>query len=225
MSVTVAAGRHAPETLRLAHELESTGATPDAAQAEMLASWTGWGILSPAFESNPTGSWAAIADELIELLDSSRFHEASTSLDVSFFTPSPLVEAVWSMLTAAGFTGGRVLEPGCGTGAFLTGAPTGLDIDFHGIERDSTSAAIAALLHPRTTITKKPLQDAPLRQGTYDAVIGNFPFATAGAQVVSDLILLRKAPAGQAGRVPELPVFLSNPAVSSQSNSNPIAMS
>ncbi|MEX5236010.1 hypothetical protein [Kocuria arenosa] len=53
MSVTVAAGRAALDTLRLAHELEASGARPDAEQARMLGSWTGWGILSPAFAPHP----------------------------------------------------------------------------------------------------------------------------------------------------------------------------
>lgn len=182
MSITVAAGKHALETLKLAHELETSGARPTAGQAARLASWTGWGILSPAFAPSPSGSWAQIADEITGLLSPMRYREASTSLDVSFFTPAELTRTVWSLLAAAGFTGGRVLEPGCGTGAFMREAPENLDITFHGIERDSTSAAIAALTNPGAVITAKQLQDVPLSDESYDAVIGNFPFASGWVQ-------------------------------------------
>lgn len=178
MSVTVAAGKRALETLKLARELELSGARPTPEQAEILSSWPGWGILSPAFDPIPSGSWADISEALTEMLTPERFREASTSLDVSFFTPPDLARTVWDLLIAAGFTGGRVLEPGCGTGAFLGKAPSGLDISFHGIERDTTSAGIAAMLNPKATITAKQLQDVPLPADSYDAVIGNFPFAS-----------------------------------------------
>lgn len=272
MSITVAAGRHALETLKLAADLKATGNAPTAEQAAALASWTGWGILSPAFAPHPTGSWAEIADELAELLDPRSYREASTSLDVSFFTPRSLTESLWALLESAGFTGGRVLEPGCGAGAFLHSAPAHLDIDFHGIERDTTSAGIASMLHREATITNSALEDLHLTEGAYDAVIGNFPFASgfiydkagksagslheyfmrrslaalrpggymavvtsshfmdsqavlriaddggqfvsavrlpeemftsAGAQVVCDIVLIRKAPAGEEGSAPD----------------------
>lgn len=271
MSVTVTAGLKALEALKLASELTASGDTPTPAQRTVLESWTGWGSLSPAFDPAPSGTWADIADDLADLLSGPRHRQAATSLDVSFFTPAALASAVWTLLQEAGFTGGRVLEPGCGTGSFLSAAPAGLSIDFHGVERDETSADIARLLHPGAQITTADLKDTSLTPGGYDAVIGNFPFASgsvwdrgevsasslheyfmrrslkalrpggymavitsshaldgrglerlaedggqfvaalrlpeeafadAGAQVVCDLLLIRKAPAREEGRAP-----------------------
>ena len=178
MSVTVAAGLKALEALKLAAELERTLQAPNPAQRTLLESWTGWGALSPAFEATPSGTWAEISDELSDMLTGPRHRQAATSLDVSFFTPVPLAEAVWDLLQAAGFTGGRVLEPGCGTGAFLSAAPVDLPLDFVGIERDETSASIARLLHPKATIKTGDLTKTPLPESGFDAVIGNFPFAS-----------------------------------------------
>lgn len=112
----------------------------------MLAGWTGWGSLSPSFAPDVTGGWAEIAEEVTGLLTGRQLHTASTSLDVSFFTPRPVIDAVFDILAASGFTGGRVLEPGCGTGAFMHHAPAHLDLDVVGVERDETSALIAGLL-------------------------------------------------------------------------------
>ena len=80
------------------------------------------------------------------------------------------------MIVAAGFTGGRVLEPGCGTGRFLTGAPAGLPITAVGVEVDPIAAGIAARLNPDATIHAATLQAVPLGN-RFDLAIGNVPFS------------------------------------------------
>ncbi|MEH0110531.1 helicase-related protein [Tersicoccus sp. MR15.9] len=177
MAPTLTAARAGLAALTLAHQLAETGAVPSREQADVLAGWTGWGSLSPAFAPDATGGWSAIAEELAGLLTDRQLHTASTSLDVSFFTPHTVIDAVYDILTATGFTGGRVLEPGCGTGAFMHHAPAHLDLDFVGVERDETSALIAGLLAPNARILTGALEDTHLAAGSFDAVIGNVPFA------------------------------------------------
>ena len=53
---------------------------------------------------------------------------------------------MWQMVRDLGFDGGRVLEPGCGSGTVLGMAPEDLDIDAVGVELDPISAGIAAEL-------------------------------------------------------------------------------
>lgn len=39
------------------------------------------------------------------------------------YTDAGIVQAVWSAVQSLGFSGGRVLEPGCGSGNFIGFAP------------------------------------------------------------------------------------------------------
>jgi len=144
-----------------------------------LLAWAGWGTLAPAFEAVPKGGWATIADELETLLDDDAMRSAIQQVDTSFFTPDLLVDSVYDILESVGFTGGRVLEPGCGTGRFMSRAPAGMAIDWTGVEIDPTSAAIASALHPAANIVVSPLERHPLVTGSFDAVVGNVPFSSA----------------------------------------------
>ncbi|MFX4948644.1 hypothetical protein ABTC19_19065, partial [Acinetobacter baumannii] len=70
------------------------------------------------------------------------------------FTPEYIVRAVWAGVTRLGFRGGRVLEPGIGTGLFSALMPEKLRAACYltGVELDPVTARIAALLHPRANI-------------------------------------------------------------------------
>lgn len=146
-------------------------------QRTALAQWPGWGPLAPAFDPEPTGTWEQISDELSERLDAQAYRDATECVDNSFFTPPAVVDAVWGLLRSAGFTGGRVLEPGCGSGRFMAGAPEDLAVEFTGVERDATSARIAQALHPMAEILHERFERAALTKG-FDAVVGNVPFST-----------------------------------------------
>ena len=85
--------------------------------------------------------------------------------------------AVWRILRGLGFDGGQALEPGCGSGLFIAAAPNGLPLRWTGVERDPTSAQIAALLHPGARIVTAPLERVSLPPCGFDAAVGNVPFA------------------------------------------------
>lgn len=84
---------------------------------------------------------------------------------------------MWRGVQDLGFDGGRVLEPGCGSGLFLAEAPSELATTFTGIELDPVSADIARYLHPAATIRTESFADTPFADGTFDLTIGNVPFA------------------------------------------------
>jgi adenine-specific DNA methylase len=69
--------------------------------------------------------------------------------------------------------GATILEPGCGTGNFMSKAPPGTR--FIGVEMDSISGRIARALHPDADIRIENFRDTRLPE--IDAVIGNVPFA------------------------------------------------
>lgn len=153
------------------------GRTPDASESEALAGWPGWGPLAPAFDTNPEGTWAQINDQLTDLLTAHELTLAGQAVDNSFYTPDLVVDAVYSLLREAGFTGGRILEPGCGSGTFMRRVPTDWDVDFTGVEKDPISARIAAALHPEATILKGRYEKLSPKSG-FDAVVGNVPFSS-----------------------------------------------
>src|SRR5262249_48781739 len=68
-----------------------------------------------------------------------------------------------------------VLEPGCGTGNFMSQGRPGMR--YLGVELDRISGRIARALHPDADIRIENFRDSKLPEGKIDAVIGNPPFA------------------------------------------------
>jgi N12 class adenine-specific DNA methylase/SAM-dependent methyltransferase len=93
------------------------------------------------------------------------------------YTDAALVQAIWQSASALGFAGGRVLEPGCGSGNFIAFAPPGASVT--GIELDPVTAGIAALLHPGAEIRAESFAETRAPDGSYDLAIGNVPFGKA----------------------------------------------
>lgn len=168
--------RQAVEAARLVHALH--GATPDAQHREVLQAFPGWGPAAPLFDAQPAGVWAALADELDDAAGADA-QAAARIVDTSFFTPPELISRMYGLLQRAGFTGGSVLDLGCGSGRFFSHAPADLDITMTGVEADPTSAQIAAALHPRARIITGELQSITLPHQRFDAAIGNVPFSVA----------------------------------------------
>ena len=68
-----------------------------------------------------------------------------------------------------------ILEPGCGTGNFMSQGKPGNR--FIGVELDAISGRIARALHPEHDIRIESFRDTTLPENRIDAVIGNVPFA------------------------------------------------
>src|SRR5262249_38289402 len=95
----------------------------------------------------------------------------------SFFTAPILSKSIWRLAEQSGFSGGAVLEPGCGTGQVLAAAPSHLDLHVTGVEQEPFSASVASLLHPEAHIITAPLQGVALGDEAFDLAVGNVPFA------------------------------------------------
>ncbi|WP_433673752.1 helicase-related protein [Microbacterium gorillae] len=163
--------------VKLAHTL-MLGGSVTADQQSTLRQFAGWGALARAFAKEPKGQWLEAADLLDEVVPADALLRAGEQLDTSFFTPTHITDAVFDLLRSTGFTSGRVLEPGCGSGAFMSAAPADLDIDWTGVEVDPTSARIASILHPSAEIIVGKLENTVLRDEHYDAAVGNVPFSS-----------------------------------------------
>ena len=149
---------------------------PSPGDLATLRGWSGWGPLAPALERSRTGSWKEIGERIAFLLPDDHYNDGVQATYNAFYTPPRITAACWQILADLGFSGGRVLEPGCGAGAFIGSTPDGIPAAWVGVERDPTTAAIARMLHPDATIHAKRLEETPLASYSMDAVLGNVPF-------------------------------------------------
>ncbi|UOG23663.1 hypothetical protein MTX80_22845 (plasmid) [Gordonia amicalis] len=148
------------------------GATP--AEQQVLSQWSGWGAAPDIFDPNKP-DWAAERTQLRELLSAEDYDSARRSTLNAHYTDPRLVSAMWDALRDAGFAGGRVLEPGCGSGTFMAMAPEGAVMV--GVEKDPMTAQIAHLLNPQAQVRLEGFETTTVPQGAFAATIGNVPFA------------------------------------------------
>ena len=139
-------------------QAEHRPATPH--EQHQLGTFMGWGPYAPAFTYNLKDKWAEVGAGLRMLLGPEGYEAASAATPTSFFTAFFIRCAIWEIATGLGFSGGRVLEPGCGNGAFMGSAPVGMPISFTGIEREPFTASLAALCFPEARIITAPLEKA-----------------------------------------------------------------
>jgi N12 class adenine-specific DNA methylase len=153
----------------------------------VLARWSGWGAIPAVFDPIRE-DYAVERARLSELLGDSGFAAARRSTLNAHYTDAGIAAAMWSAVQALGFTGGEVLEPGCGSGTFVGLAPP--EARMTGVEVDPTTAAIAAALYPGARIVCESFADTRAPDGAFDLAIGNVPFAKLG------LVDRRHNPAG-----------------------------
>lgn len=150
---------------------EARAATAD--EQAVLARWSGWGAVPEVFDPKRADyQWAR--KELAGLLSPAELAAAARNTLNAHYTDAAIVQAVWRAAQGLGFTGGRVLEPGCGSGNFIAFAPGSAKLT--GVELDPVTAGIAAALYPRAQILAESFADTRDPDGTYDLAIGNVPF-------------------------------------------------
>src|SRR5271166_1458591 len=170
--------------LMLEIEEEARNALPD--ELERLALFTSFGagdLANNLFRRSrdevfPKG-WETLGEELEELVSPAELTSLARVTQYAHFTPEFMVRAIWRALSRTGFSGGRVLEPGCGTGLFFALMPEALEdkTTLTGVEMDPVTARIAKLLHPNARIRAEDFTKARIAE-TYDLVIGNPPFSS-----------------------------------------------
>ncbi|MFZ8281218.1 hypothetical protein ACO1KQ_15030, partial [Staphylococcus aureus] len=81
-----------------------------------------------------------------------------------------IVRQMWRAMSALGFAGGAVLEPGSGAGTFIGLAPATAQMT--GVELDPVTAAISQSIYPHATIRDESFADTRLPEAHFDAAIG-----------------------------------------------------
>src|SRR5205085_1375291 len=115
-------------------------------------------------------------EALRSLLTPEKYESAKRTTFTASYTSPTVTAAMHEAACRLGLPrGATVLEPGCGTGNFMSLAPPGMR--FIGIEMDSISGRIAKALHPDQDIRIENFRDTRLPEGSLDGVIGNVPFA------------------------------------------------
>jgi len=162
---------------------EDRAATPEE-QAELIK-FTGFGAsdLANAIFTRPgeTGfakGWHNLGEELREVVTEADYASLARCTQYAHFTPEFIIRAIWQGLERLGWRGGRVLEPGIGTGLFPALMPEKFrESSFvTGVELDPVTARIARLLQPVSRIIEGDFARTDL-PAHFDLAIGNPPFS------------------------------------------------
>lgn len=172
--------------IRLAAEIEADERPATSAEQERLVRFTGFGAseLANGVFRKPgavefSKGWEEIGSELQDAVDDAAYASLSRCTQYAHFTPEFIIRAIWSGLQRLGWRGGRVLEPGIGTGLFPALMPEALRDVSHvtGIELDPVTARIARLLQPRARIVTGDFARTDL-SASFDLAVGNPPFSS-----------------------------------------------
>lgn len=155
-------------------EFDNRFATPE--EQEILSGYVGWGGISEAFDEN-NDAWADEFRELYTALSPTEYEAARRSTLTAFYTPQPVISAIYKALDKLGFKQGNILEPCCAIGNFIGMLPQNMqDSKIYGVEIDNISAGIAQQLYQKSSIMTAPFEKAELPDSFFDAVVGNVPF-------------------------------------------------
>ena len=166
------------ETLRKIQNEGDRPATKE--EQEKLAQFSGWGGLGSQFYVNDNSS--ALEKErrqrLMDLLGEEEFYKARASSITAYYTDPVVARSIYQALENAGFKGGNILEPSCGTGIFFGTMPRDMMANsvINGVELEPTTAQIAQKLYPTVKIKNCGYEKSGQRNDSYDVVIGNVPF-------------------------------------------------
>ncbi|MDH2348524.1 N-6 DNA methylase [Bradyrhizobium sp. SSUT77] len=171
--------------VRLAAQIAAEKRAATVEEQRQLIRFTGFGaselangVFRRSGETEFAKGWDAIGADLQDAVGDADYASLARCTQYAHFTPEFIVRAIWAALLRLGWRGGRVLEPGIGTGLFPALMPEALRHVSHvtGIELDPVTARIARLLQPRARIVTGDFArtDLPAR---FDLAIGNPPFS------------------------------------------------
>ncbi|MDE2361134.1 MAG: DEAD/DEAH box helicase family protein [Hyphomicrobiales bacterium] len=171
--------------IRLAAVIERQDRSATAEEQAKLIRFTGFGagdlangVFRRPGETQFRRGWEELGAELQDVVTEADYASLARCTQYAHFTPEFVVRAIWVALQRLGWRGGRMLEPGIGTGLFPALMPEVLRGCTHvtGVELDPTTARIARLLHPRANIIVDDFSRTEL-PARFDLAIGNPPFS------------------------------------------------
>ena len=171
--------------ISLSKELEQSGRAPTADEQAQLLRFIGFGATELAQscfrrpgEAEFRPGWQEIGAALETAVTPEEYAALQRATQYAHYTPETIIRGLWRAVGRLGFNGGRVLEPGMGTGLFFALLPARLRPACYltGIEYDPITARIARLVHPEARVRSEDYTRSPLAGG-FDLAIGNPPFS------------------------------------------------
>ena len=167
--------------------LEQSGRAPTADEQAQLLRFVGFGASELAQncfrrpgEEVFRPEWQEIGAALEAAVTPEEYAALQRATQYAHYTPEPIIRGLWRAAERLGFCGGRVLEPGMGTGLFFALLPATLRdaCRLTGIEYDPITARIARLVHPEAQIRCEDYARSRLTDH-FDLAIGNPPYVAA----------------------------------------------
>lgn len=167
--------------IELARKLLNAGATATPKEMEVLRRYSGWGGLGAAFKE-ARNQWERnpINERLRQLLTPEEYDAAVMSRNSAYYTPAPVIDAMWDIAKALGFKGGSILEGSAGIGNIIGLMPADISgrSNIHAVEIDNTTGGILSLLYPDARVEVQGFEKTKVRNGSVDLAITNVPFVT-----------------------------------------------
>lgn len=166
--------------IELAKKLLASGATATPKEMDVLRRYSGWGGLGTAFNEGKAWAPNPINKRLRELLTPEEYEAAVMSRNSAYYTPAPVIDAMWDIAKALGFKGGNIMEGSAGIGNIIGLMPSDISkrSDIHAVEIDNTTGGILSLLYPDANVEIQGFEKTRIGNGTVDLAITNVPFVT-----------------------------------------------
>ncbi len=140
-----------------------------------IGEYSGWGGLR--------NTVAKETDQLLRLASSDEVKSMLISTGSGYFTPAPIVEAIYTGLDRLGASYERVLEPAAGVGAFIAGARR-RGAEVVAVELDSITSRLLQHRYESVGVIEGGFEYVTRDMfSPFDLVIGNPPY---GSQVMAD---------------------------------------
>lgn len=166
--------------IEVAKKLLASGETATPKEMEVLRRYSGWGGLGSAFNEGSTWSPNPINKRLREILTPEEYEAAVMSRNSAYYTPAPVIDAMWDIAKALGFKGGNIVEGSAGIGNIIGLMPTEISerSNIHAVEIDNTTGGILSLLYPDAKVEVRGFEKTRIANGSVDLAITNVPFVT-----------------------------------------------
>ena len=169
------------KNLKVLKLLKNNDATISAEEKRaILNEYTGWGGLRDAIYT------PSIYKELKKYLSDAKIASIKNSTNSAYYTPELLVKFMWATLSRLGFSGGDVLEPASGIGAFLEDMPEHIynNSKIDTVEMDVLTSQILAAKYPKLGTSCAGFEYLNYGSKKYDLIISNPPYSS---QIVEDI--------------------------------------
>jgi N12 class adenine-specific DNA methylase len=171
--------------LKLVHHLEAEGRPATDEERLVLAHYSAFGesaLLNRLFRYDASTGRYALLSDYAAFLSSDEATKLRFTANTAFYTPLPIVAAIWRALVQLGLgTLGEfsMLEPAAGCGHFISAMPPELRerANITAVELDPVTARILGHVHPDVALHGGVgFERVELPHSSFDLVIGNVPF-------------------------------------------------